>query len=488
MHIVHKLNHRVDTRVHDNVKEKNMLEKLSLFVEKIRCIFKVSILRAKESVYLKFYLLSIVIFLILISCNNSQDTFFSYCEEIAKGIENDYTKSFFLTSLATIYAKKGEVDKVLETIDSIDNGIFKMSALYIISKQFAENGKFELAIELTNQISDDSQKLCALSEIAIEYAANEQFDKAISLAKSIDDLYYKSLSMSEIALKEFELRESSNSVELLDYALKMVDEIKDNKKREKLLKMIAVRYAIMKKYEEALKIADSLKLNVNKIGCLIGLSQVFLDNDEKNKAFKYLDEASEIIMIERNSLKGNADLFLADIAYKYIKANEYHTALKIAERIKSNPKKARTFVRISIGYKTDKKFDTAEKLLSKALAIASNEVDGFSKSIVYFTIAYEFINENHDEKGMKYLSAAFQVAESIDNVKERSKAFSMIAPGYVRLGNYVKSLQIAKREDVSNLHKSQIIANVADKHIETGERISKDENKILADIAKQFKK
>jgi len=463
-----------------------MLEKKEFLVERKGFIFKLTISKAKQYFFSAFCILFILISLFLISCYNSQKSYFFLWKKIGDKIEDDLRKSFFLTSLATIFAKKGEVDKALETVDLIENDWFKESAFFTISKQFSESAKFELAIELTDQITDNSIKAMSLSEIAIGYAANEQFDKAISLAKSIDALYYKSLAMSEIALKEFEQGDTTMALELLDYALKMADEIKDNDKKRKLLTMIAVRYAIMQKYDTATKMVNSFNIQSNKIGCLIGLSKVFADHKEHEKANEQLEKAFNLLVNEERSKKIDIGLYLEKIADIYIKIGEYNNALELTGNMKSISKRARVFTKISIAYEKNGEQAKAEELLSKALNLASNEMYGLSKVIVYSTIFNEYIDNDQNDMGMEYLEIAVRATKSFDVKAELTMAFYLIAQGYVKLNNFTEALRIANLEDVSLSDKLMIIALVAEKHVETGIPISRNENNILADIVEKL--
>jgi len=463
-----------------------MLENKELLVERKGFIFKLTVSKAKEYFYPAFCILFILISLFLISCYNSQESYFFLWKKIGDKIEDDLRKSFFLTSLATIYAKKGEVDKALETVDLIENDAFKESAFFTISKEFSESGKFELAIELTEQITDNSIKAMSLSEIAIGYTSDGQFDKAIALAKSINILYYKSFALVEIALREFKLGDTTMALELLDQALIITDELKDNRKRRKLLTMIAVRYAMMQKYDAATKIANSLNIQSNKIGYLIGLSEIFADHKEHEKANEHLEVAFNLLVNEERSKKIDIGLYLEKIADIYIKIGEYNNALELTGNMKSISKRARVFTKISIAYEKNGEQAKAEELLSKALNLASNEMYSLSKVIVYSTIFNEYIDNDQNDMGITYLEVAVRATKSFDVKAELTKAFYLIAQGYVKLNNFTEALRIANLEDVSLSDKLAIIVLVAEKHVERGIPISRNENNILADIVEKL--
>lgn len=430
----------------------------------------------------------ILVSLLLFSCHKDQEEYFSLWEEICGKIEDDFQRSFSLTSLATIYAKKGEIDKALENIGLIENDLFKDTGFFAIIKQLLEDKNFDLAIELTNQIADNSVRANSLSEISIAYASDGRFDTAITLANSINNLFYRLFALIEIAITEYEHGNNSKALELLDHTHTSLieNETMDNGEREKLLTMIAVRYAMMKRYERAIKIATSLSIFSNKIGCLLGLAEVLEDHRELDKMNDYLEKAFNLVFDEKPSEKIDIDLFLGKIAEIYIKASEYNKALEIAEQIKSNAKRAKIFIEISIIYKREGGDAKAEELAIKAINPEDNEIQGLNKVIVYSTIFNEYIDNGKAEMGIEYLESAVNTTELIDTKDELTKALYLIAKDYVKLEKFIEALGIANRQNVAISEKLAIIALVAEKHIETGIPFSRNENAMIAKIAKKM--
>jgi hypothetical protein len=110
-----------------------------------------------------------------------------------------HIQGYTLTKLALIYARQGQFNAALLTMESIYRPINRAACLSQISALVAESGDIPRAIVIASRINWQSWRDIAFSEISIAQAKQNNIKTAMKTLEKIQRSYSSVYAMAEIA-------------------------------------------------------------------------------------------------------------------------------------------------------------------------------------------------------------------------------------------------------------------------------------------------
>ena len=274
--------------------------------------------------------------------------------------------------------------------------------------------------------------------------------------KNPTDKFYKKYLATALGNKSYLARLSGDipkSLEYINKALKILEEIKDKQAVATTLSDIGLIYHIQGDIKKALHYYNkSLKIrqeNNDKVGIahsLINLGDIYNSQGDSPKALDYWSKSLKI-MEEFNDKKGIATL-LNNIGIIYYNQGEinktlenYGVSLKILQEIGDKKGVATSMYNIGDIYKNQGNYVKAMEYYEKSLKIREEIGDkrGVAQSLNGYGIIYK--NRGDISKAISFYEKSLTIRQEIGDKDGLSYSFINIGGIYLKQKNYAKALE-----------------------------------------------
>lgn len=303
-----------------------------------------------------------------------------------------------LTAIAPIYVELGERDRALsllsqsyQRLEELKQDFYKDQGLGAVAATYAAIGQRQRAVEVANMITNPSADK-AWDKIAAAYADAGEVEKALEISRKIQIGFEVPHSFLVIARKYAEAGQKEKAATLLREMTHPPIRKGTDEPRIPFAE-IAVLWAEMGDYVEALRIAKRIAFNVYNIDPLTRLAPIFAKAGRNDDVILLLTEASKATVISKGAYyeahdirevaqayadvgrredalrllsravniipaqkTGTDNLFLEEIALTYATMGLDDRALEVAEMIADSPSRAHAFAALAgswLGVKPD---------------------------------------------------------------------------------------------------------------------------------------
>lgn len=272
------------------------------------------------------------------------DVLASLIQRLGKPCDVD-DKSRILTKITVKYAEAGQYDYALRLAHKMGRATSKNevdnfdrdNALQKIALILADAGQYDRAIQVVNP-AENYFKDKALIEIAGKLIAAGQKGKALEILsqvlrpllkdidKEYDDAGYRARRVSEVAVKYGQAESKDKAAKLLEKALKSAKAVRKFTERDDALHEVAISYAEIGLYDEAIQVAQTNNFEYSKIKPLadIGVEMVRAGSD--NQVGQVVKAIQAAHLDDRAELKADGLLAIADA---YLKAGQRDAAVNL---------------------------------------------------------------------------------------------------------------------------------------------------------------
>ncbi len=245
---------------------------------------------------------------------------------MADAMKSAGAKSFVLANIADTYLESGQKDKASQLLSqAVEIGRINFAYLCVlkhIAIAYAKMGQYEQGLSLVKTMGNIPCKTEAFQGMAVEYAKTGQYDRAFQVAEEIKDPSPQAVALAQIADVYAQAKQKTEASRVLSRALMIAEAIPKNpplislpfamdpemgryfydqtavvfkEKAAAPLKEIAVEYAKIGEYEQALKLAKAITDVYYKVGALLGINRCYEQSGEKIDANsrKILQEITE---------------------------------------------------------------------------------------------------------------------------------------------------------------------------------------------------
>jgi hypothetical protein len=326
--------------------------------------------------------------------------------------------------IADTYSNEGNTIKVLEWTGKIKNGKRRDAALADLSKKDCEEGHLEISLLLAQKMSPGEDQARALARVARKYGdkrkskdAMKIMDRAIGMARKIKDPQTRKWALSSIA---FDAREG----DMLDTALALEKETDGG---AWVFAEIAQYYAADGDYQKALAVAKDIKDEVWRDNAQVTIVGIMADNGKYDDALE-LAQQLKVASYANYKLEALQKIALSYALHRSEDDDFFKKMLKLIAD-SGGPNALDNLY-----------YDMGKEILSRALT--SKKEGDFNKSLEYISrvkdlddlgalpdFFKDFCRDYDQAKGkdLKIYSKLIDLASAIKADKERVEVLSSIA-------------------------------------------------------------
>jgi len=365
--------------------------------------------------------------------------------------------------------------QTVEITQAITTAEFKARTLIAIASEYAKAGQQEKAIPLLSEslevaktielggssIGSVPMKIVVLLEIATQYGDIGQQSQAASVLtearavaqtlpennKDTNSFESKIIAIAEIGSKYGSAGEKETGKKLLAQSLEMANNFskkfasENNSAASPLFSRIANGYASLGEYDEALRVANTIKDIDFKANTFTEIASIYKSAGKQEQATQVLDKALQIAQTAKNK-NGQGGLLMA-IASQYLdmgqkeKAAQLLTqAFPLIKRQELSWFKFDTLTQIAQKFADTGQKAQATEVATSSLPESKTLKNYCARNEALMMISRMFVNGGQYER-------ALEIAKSIDTCEYRSPAMSWIAIAYAKDGQYAQALQVA---------------------------------------------
>jgi tetratricopeptide (TPR) repeat protein len=358
--------------------------------------------------------------------------------EIAKSIEYLSDRYKALIAIAVLYAEAGQYEQAMGVAKIIEDDSFSSIALEKIAMKYTEMAEYDQALQVAKTIKYLPTKVKTLADIALKFAETGQKKQAMDIlseasatAAMIEDSYNKAHEYCELSSKYAQVGEREYAVKILNDTFPIVRTIKEDYKPDVLVELVN-RYAevadkdkIEEMLSQAIQIAGTLEDDGGfeskappKSSALYGIASKYAELGQYDQALKLA-----------RTIKGlNAeDLLAREFSGKYVAAGQYDQALKLAGTIKVDSIKGEAFVSMAMELMRAGQKEKASEVLSQAFHLAKTIDDDSTKSHLLMDVAVKYAE-------IGQYAQALEMVKIIKYAGMKSKALAEIGAKYAETG------------------------------------------------------
>lgn len=392
---------------------------------------------------------------------------FNHAVEIADTINDPFTMEKSIAEIAVMLAAADQEAGAFELIESLEDFSHQATAKSQIAVAHAAAGNFDRAIEIALGMDDNSATLvdiayqCAdkgqhdraliviesldfplgavwvRSRVAQDYQEAGRPDEALELlsqalvdTEAIDPPNERAGALAELALRFSEFGQDERSSEILSQAMEVAREA-DAVFRDLSLSLIASGHARLKQYDEAVAITEEIENVYLATSTLVDLAAIEHEDDARlADAALLLSDAYDLIVEEEpQSQRDDAqrNYLLTRIAISYASFSQADQAMKAARVISELDYQHRTLSEVAMRLAESGEFE-------KALMIARAIEDESYKAFLLIRISRVMIAANMQEQGIEVLSEASRVNEILERNLDRVQVTASLAIVYAGAG------------------------------------------------------
>ncbi|MDZ8185751.1 MAG: hypothetical protein RMX96_12960 [Nostoc sp. ChiSLP02] len=399
-------------------------------------------------------------------------------DEISKTIdtiEYPYSKIEPLTNLALGYYEQGEKNKASEILaqavnltNNIENPALKGDALVNIAQQYTQLRILDKTITLLTSslrtlkdIKTQENKasfpnsFTVSQKITQEYSKLEKYNEALQVAINIKESEYKTRALVDIVDSYTKAGNQKAASKILSLAFSTALKIKEPSERIPLLQEVAIRYAILREYQLALKATQDIDGTFN------------------------IDALVEVVK------KSAAD------PNKNIPSEVLSQTIKAIETIETAEGKAQALALVLDSYPISGEPEKINAVLSQAFAVAQTLENVRNRSTVLIEIADKYGEAGQKQKAVEILSEAAKITATLpvgeskydrlgndagygdytEILQTYSKPYLLekIALLYFKIAEFKKAIQVAQSIDEMETQ-AYVLTDIGAKYLELKQR------------------
>ncbi len=261
-----------------------------------------------------------------------------YAFQLVEAIEEPRTKSTALESIALRKAAKGDFEKAIEVAEDLEHS---SNAFAGFSTSRALAGDNLLAMQTLDRVEFYNSRVDALQEIAFNYLRQDEFEKAGEMlehaASEADEIEFtedKIRAMLEIGLNFIEAKQNDKAINIFGKAREIITDL-EGVHKESLFVQVATGFLKAGSIDLADRALDLVFDKTQIAYCLVGFSQVFLAEDEREESLETIEEAYEVLRsqteTEIRDSRARFSLFAA-IASQFAQLGKIERGIEIAHQ------------------------------------------------------------------------------------------------------------------------------------------------------------
>ena len=344
--------------------------------------------------------------------------------EVARSIDYADLKAPVLVELAAKALHDGRNPEALELLpeatraaEEVEFPEQRISTLVAIASLNKKCGQEEQALEIlarAHRLCNESEDLAkdpALAQIAGGFAELQRYDHADQVIEEIEDPFQFAHATAKVALEYHRAGDSARALTLLADALEIGrdEEVYGEQSlmmRESVLDELAVCYAMVGHYEEALQITGLMS-----------------SQDQQHRT-------------------------LGEIAKLCVRSGNNSRVFEVTEMIKDNYARVLCDVEIVDAFIASEQLALADHTLSEALARTATIERAYEKALALMEIAPRFARREQAAKASEVLFEALTTLALIDDSYRQSHALINLAGKYSELGQQAGEREQAVLEEM----------------------------------------
>jgi tetratricopeptide (TPR) repeat protein len=417
-----------------------------------------------------------------------------------------------LADIAVSYSIAQQNDQALKVVQQIKNLTRRADVLSQIALQSAKAGQteqatalFTQALQVANKIESPPDKAMALEAIATQYGRVGQKDKAAEvLSQAVQEAkaiwgtsFVKDTVLEKIAV---------NYAQLGDYeqAIQLADTIVEDIPKGRALARIVAQYVEAGQYNQARQVANTIEVQTSKANALIEIAAKTGEYQPALSVAQKIDE--EESALAKSMILGKLALLFSKVGQEKQADEVLSKALDAARNIEDKDTQAWELNRIAILYLELGKKEQAVKVSAKTLAVANQFPDVDKKAKIYAGVAVVYGKAGERDLATSVLTQAVQMCETIQNKETKAQTLAEIAIASAKIHPYEQVLQLIQ-QTLGNVNtQAYALTRIAKDYEEAGDKeqaakaleqafqiaqtrnSTKDKSQILANIAVQLGK
>lgn len=410
----------------------------------------------------------------------------------AKGCYNTNDAVENLLDISNKYIDEGLYDLALQSVRGLDNASsYQVFGLSLIARNLAASNKLDQVNALTTEIlnvsqniKDANQRAFALSRGAYELIEARQNTQAIKLLAeaqktipAIKDVDGKPDTLLLIARGYIKLGQPTEAIKILEEATLATQKVSNLSFRVNNLGAIAVEYATVNQSNSANLLLQQALSTANKTKQASERDMLLLTVTNYTAKSGQYDQAIKIARSIRN--RQNQAGALSQIASEVARQGKFHLALQIAQRqIGDAGHKAGALTEITRALVNAKQFD-------KAVTVAQNINRKYEKAGVLSEIALKYAENGNPDKAINLINTINKLSASLsDEANDIDWMLPAVAQSYAKAGNFDRSIKVAESIKITQ-HRVNALTKIANKYSDKGQ---KDKSLLLLAEALQLVK
>ncbi|HEC82629.1 MAG TPA: hypothetical protein ENI53_01940 [Thermoplasmatales archaeon] len=323
--------------------------------------------------------------------------------EVAKEIEEEFSRSLSMSKIAFIMAIAGNVEEALKMASNIEAPSERIYAMVKISQLLKDVDGIEEARKIleeaeriTDEMHDGIWRFISIKTVAYAFVNIGEVDKAWSLiehAKNMAEKFdEKDASVAHTLIAQFMME-----LGRLNEAMELINNIREEYDRAWLLSDVAYMKRDIDLLKKAVKIARKMEPRYEKVSVITKIASIMVEWKKKQEADELINKCIKIsedieyemekamaLAVISHTMFENGDERYEDVIGKSI---EMAKKLEDFEKEYASPLIARTLIEVG-------KFKEAMNLINE---IENEEM----RAEVYISIANDLIEEGREEDAMK---------------------------------------------------------------------------------------
>lgn len=376
--------------------------------------------------------------------------------EFARGVEEKEVRSEAFKEIAVRLAEMGKCEEA-EAV--VDEGIIyrdhAISAYVAIAKALVKDGKKEMAMGILEALFEGVEKLyeehkepedlrylIEIAKIMVEVGertrALAKMGRIYEFVKEIEKPSERSKELARIARVMAEAGEMKESAKILEEAISISQGGEREYERSKGINELIETVSEKKDYEIVLQIARNMEKLGSRARALLGIAQIFIKGNEKEKALDILKEARETARVIKEETERSR--MLSIIAESMAEVGELEEAEWIANNIDDELEQANILLTIASLREKRGESDEALRLSDKALKI--------TKAFPLPELSWELHSKIAPAlaRGGRY-EEAMKIASGIEDDYYKATAWLGIVEALLRAGDIIGALEILYEND-----------------------------------------
>ncbi len=382
-----------------------------------------------------------------------------YAFQLVEAIEDQGLQGEARENIALSKAAKGDFEKAFEITSELNH---PSNALGLIAYYLTVENRQEEARQTLSRIEYPAAKVNALQLIAEYYEKNNQTEKANSaLDKAVVSAEESDFPEEKIRVLQYVAEHyraggrNDKAIETFDKAKTIAEQI-DGVHRDNLLAGIALGFLRAGNIELADRTLDLVGDNTQISNALVGFSQEFWNNGERDDALDTLEEAYAILKSQKDAeIRDSRARFnlWGVIAVQFAKYEKGERGIEIAQENIDEMEQMSALSQIAQVCAAQDK----EELTRQAInAIGEDSQRMFA--LVGVSDAKNNLGER--EKSVEYLNEAAALCETVPQLPSRSAAYNEFTVRFHNYGEITKSrlMSHANLETIADIRDESIQA------------------------------